>query len=270
MKSASLISHDRTLAWQEDGSGDAVLMLHSGGLSGRQWRKLAELLAPRFRVVVPDLLGYGASDPWPAGEPFHFRQDLAALDLLIRQLDSPIHLVGHSYGGMLALQLLREDASRFGRAALYEPTAFGVLDTVDDADALTNLHDVRLDYTADEAGVDEAWLRAFVDWWNGPRAWAALNEEVRQTFRRSSWKLYQEVVALAADRTTRADFAVIANDVLLLGGSKTPLAERRALERLHDALASSTLHFFAGVGHMAPLTNAAMVNQAITEYFAAA
>lgn len=267
MKSASLLSANRKLAWQEDGSGDAaVLMLHSGGLSGRQWRKLAEFLAPHFRVIVPDLLGYGASDPWPPGEPFQLRQDLDALDALLRDLPTRTHLVGHSYGGMLALQLLRADSSRFARVALYEPTAFGVLDADEDADAIANLHDVRLEYTADTNGADENWLRAFVEWWNGPGAWSALNDDVRQTFRRSSWKLHQEVLALAADRTSRAEYRAIENDVLLLGGSRTPLAERRALERLRDALPHATLHLFDGVGHMAPLTHAAMVNAAIASH----
>jgi pimeloyl-ACP methyl ester carboxylesterase len=60
-----------------------VLLVHSGGFTSRQWRKLAEGLAPRYRVLAPDLLGYGASGPWPDGEPFHFRQDLAFLESLL-------------------------------------------------------------------------------------------------------------------------------------------------------------------------------------------
>ena len=35
-----------------------VLLVHSGGFTSRQWRKLADALAPHFRVLAPDLLGY--------------------------------------------------------------------------------------------------------------------------------------------------------------------------------------------------------------------
>jgi pimeloyl-ACP methyl ester carboxylesterase len=48
------------------GVGDAVRLLHSSGLSGRQWRR-----------IVPDLTGHGQSPPWPAPTPFSFRTDVA-------------------------------------------------------------------------------------------------------------------------------------------------------------------------------------------------
>src|ERR1700687_3926045 len=45
------------------GAGDSVLLLHSSGLSGRQWRRLTpELVRRGMRAVVPDLTGHGASD----------------------------------------------------------------------------------------------------------------------------------------------------------------------------------------------------------------
>lgn len=262
----SLISDGRRMTWQEHGEGEPVLLLHSGGLSGRQWRKLVELLAPRFRLLVPDFFGYGASDPWPVGETFHFRQELAALELLLGNVSSPVHLVGHSYGAMLALQLLRGAPRRYGRAMLFEPTAFGVLDESEDADAFSNLRSVNLAYTPDANGADEEWLRAFVEWWNGRGAWGALSDDVRQTFRRSGWKVYQEVLALGADRTCRDDYRLIDNEVLLLGGTRTPLAERRVLDHLAAALPNATLQLIDGAGHMAPLTHTARVNDAILSH----
>src|SRR5688572_29961491 len=82
-----------------------VVLIHSGGFTSRQWRKLGEALSSRFRVLAPDLLGYGETGAWPEGEPFHFRQDLDFLEALIDADGEPVHLVGHSYGGFLALQL---------------------------------------------------------------------------------------------------------------------------------------------------------------------
>ena len=195
-----------------------ALLIHSGGFTSRQWRKLSELLAPRYRVLAPDLLGYGSSGAWPEGAPFHFRQDL---DLLESLLSEPAHLVGHSYGGFLALQLAlrRPDLVRF--IAVYEPVAFGILDE-DERDAL-NL--VRRDF--DEP---EAWLRAFVEWWNGDGAWERLNEETRASFRAVGWKLFQEVMTLGADTTDGATYATIAAPALILGGALSPWTERRVVE----------------------------------------
>ncbi len=102
-------------------TADPVLLVHSGGFTSRQWRKLAERLAPTHRVLAPDLIGYGASGPWPVGEPFHFRQDVEALAALLAREGAPAHVVGHSYGGFLALQLALAHPASVGSLALDEP-----------------------------------------------------------------------------------------------------------------------------------------------------
>jgi pimeloyl-ACP methyl ester carboxylesterase len=266
----SVSSDGHRLAWQESGEGETVVLLHSGGLSGRQWRRLAESLARHFRVVVPDLLGYGASGAWEAGAPFDFRQDVAALTRMLEQYDGTIHLVAHSYGGLLAMHLLLAQPQRFGRLALYEPVVVSILDPVEDEEALTLLRQVRLTYEpSTPGGVDELWLEKFVEWWNGAGAWQALTPEVQEAFRRSSWKLHYEVISLISDHTTLESFRALPHRVLLLGGELSPLTERRVLSRLSEALPNSTLRLFPGVGHMGPLTHAALVNEAIEQHLRA-
>lgn len=242
---------------------DSVLLIHSGGFTSRQWRKLAETLAPDFRVLAPDLLGYGSREPWPDGEPFHFRQDL---ELLLSLIDRPVHLVGHSYGGFLALQLALARPELVRSIAAFEPVAFGILDEVEDADARVGLSLVKRTWDPDANGVDEAWLTAFVDWWNGPGAWTRLNEETRAAFRSVGWKVFQEVMTLAADRTSRETWATITAPSLFLGGATSPLTERRVVEKLGASLPHARAHFFPEVGHMGPITHASLVNAAIAEH----
>lgn len=240
-----------------------VLLVHSGGFTSRQWRKLAESLAPRHRVLAPDLIGYGATAPWPIGKPFHFRQDVDFLESL---LDGPTHLVGHSYGGFLALQLALRRPDLVRSIAAYEPVAFGILDDVEDADARSALDLVRQTWEPDASGADEAWLSGFVDWWNGDGAWARLAEETRASMRAVGWKVFQEVITLAADRTDRATYATISVPTLILGGENTPLAERRVVEKLGAALPHATARFFPGVGHMGPISHASLINEAIVAH----
>jgi pimeloyl-ACP methyl ester carboxylesterase len=244
-------------------NGESVLLIHSGGFTSRQWRKLAEGLAGEYRVLAPDLLGYGTRGPWPDGEPFHFRQDL---ELLLSLLDSPAHLVGHSYGGFLALQLALARPELVRSLAVFDPVAFGILDEVEDADARAALSLVRRTWEPDASGADEEWLAAFVDWWNGAGAWTRLNDETRAAFRGVGWKLFHEVMTLAADRTDRATYATIAVPALILGGAKSPLTERRVVEKLGAALPRGRAHLFPDVGHMGPITHAPLVNAAIIEH----
>lgn len=236
-----------------------ALLIHSGGFTARQWRKLAQQLAPTHDVLAPDLIGY-SGEPWPPGKPFHFRLDV---ERLAGMLDRPADLVGHSYGGLLALQLALAAPDRVRRLALFEPVAFGVLGEAD-ADARAPLALPK--YQPGTTGIDEHWLETFVDWWNGPGAWAGLAEPTRAAFRAVGWKVSEEVASLIADTTDRARYAQITVPTLLLGGARTPLTERRTLERLAEALPDAQLQLFPGMGHMGPITHADPVNAAIAAH----
>jgi pimeloyl-ACP methyl ester carboxylesterase len=238
-----------------------VLLIHSGGFTSRQWRKLADQLAPRYRVIAPDLIGYG-SEPWPVGKPFHFRDDVAYLE---RMLDEPAHVVGHSYGGLLAMQLAFAAPDRVRSLALYEPVAFGVLDEPGDQPARDSIAQLGA-YQPDAAGVDEAWLAGFVDWWNGQGAWQRLGEDTKRAFRAVGWKVSQEVASLVTDRTDSARYATITVPTLLLGGARSQPAERRVLDKLVALLPSAKLHVFDELGHMGPITHASLVNEAIGDF----
>ena len=228
-----------------------ALLVHSGGFGGRQWRRLGELLAPTHDVQAPDLLGYGAR-PWPVGEPFHFRQDV---EYLAGLLDGPADVVGHSYGGFLALQLALAHPELVDRIAVYDPVAFNVLS----ADELAaGLAGQKPKY---EGAVDEARLQSFVDWWNGPGAWDRLAPPTQAAFRAGGWKLGQEVQSLVADRAS--DYATIQAPALVLGGGLSPVTERRTVERLVEQMPHARLEMFDDLGHMGPLTDADRVNAAI-------
>lgn len=241
-----------------------VILLHSGGFTSRQWRRLRELLAPQFNVFAPDFLGYGSQGQWPDGEPFHFHRDIELIEALVR---GPVHLVGHSYGGLIALQLAIRRPDGVQSIAVYEPVAMGVLRAPEDEDALRALRALRRVWQpGDTNGVDEEWLREFVDWWNGSGAWDRLPEETRGAFRAVGWKLFQEVITLTADTTSRETYATIAAPTLLLTGETSPLTERRVVERLGESLPRATVRSLPGVGHMGPISHAAIVNEAIAAH----
>ena len=180
-----------------------AVLLHSSGMSSRQWNRLAEPLARTHRVIAPDLLGSGASPPWPDGKPFDLMDDVAVIERLIEGVGAPVHLVGHSYGGLLAVTVARRSPASIRSLAVYDPVAFGVLHEINDAEGLADLDRIGRDpvFTDFEKGGNDAWFEAFVDYWNGVGAWRGMTQSGRESFLRVGRKVFYEVASLSRDRT---------------------------------------------------------------------
>jgi len=252
----------------DEGRGDLVLLLHSGGMSSRQWRKLIAKLSPRYRVIAPDFLGSGSNPPWPEGEPFTFTQDVDAVRALLVDAGGPAHVVGHSYGGLIALKVALAVPDHVRSLALYDPVAFGVLYGPADEEGLADLARAEKNpvFRDPARGGSEAWLTAFVDYWNGDGAWRAMPEASRQSFLRVGRKVFMEVATLTDDRTPAAAYARIDVPALFLIGEHSPAAARRLSKILADALPRGSLREIAGQGHMGPILAADAVNDLIAAH----
>jgi pimeloyl-ACP methyl ester carboxylesterase len=251
-------------------NGSPVVMLHSGGMSGRQWRRLADKLLAEHRVVAPDFLGSGDNPPWPEGAPFEFRQDVEAVRAVLDTLTVPYHLVGHSYGGLVAATIARQRPEAVRSIALYDPVCFGVLHDPPDDAGLADLARASEDpvFLDDARGGSAEWFEAFVDYWNGAGAWKAMPPPAQAGFLKVGRKVYAEVRSLVADRTTAAEYAVIRAPALLLTGERSPAAAGRVVARLASAMPSAKIIAVMGAGHMGPLTHGVEVNDAIASHIA--
>jgi len=93
-----------TLAYRDEGSGPAVVLLHGWPDTGAVFDEVAErFVASGYRVVVPDLRGCGKSDKPEATEQYAMAALVSDVVAIVRDAsDQPVHLVGHDWGANLA------------------------------------------------------------------------------------------------------------------------------------------------------------------------
>ncbi len=238
----------------DSGTGpDTVVLVHSSGMSAVQWLRHVAVLSRRHRVLAPNLLGYGKSPAWnPALGPA-VDQDVAALTELGATLFGDVHLVGHSYGGALALRLARAHPGRFRSLTVFEPILFGVLDPTRDAEAFHTLERAGLERLA--PGSPE-WMVAFVELWSGPGNFHKMSAQLRDVFLAAAEKVAGEVQSLVADQTPPAAYRALTLPVTAAYGADTPLLGSAMTRHLAEALPNASLKVIAGAGHMAPVTRA--------------
>lgn len=157
--------------FREAGSGPAVVCLHCSASTSGQWRPLMDLLADRYHVIAPDLYGSGKTPLWPAERPMWLDDQIALLEPAFERAGDAFHLVGHSYGGAIALKAALRFATKLKSLVLYEPVLFSVLlADAPQSEAAREIMDVR-DDTAHLG--PEAVAERFIDYWMGAGTWAA-------------------------------------------------------------------------------------------------
>lgn len=243
-------------------TGEMVLALHCSGGTGRQWRTLAEHVGQHRIGRFPDLLGTPSAGHWTGRLPFSLAVEALPSLAAIDGHDGPLHLVGHSYGGGLALHVAAMRPERISSLTLYEPAAFHVLRHAgaQGASALEEIAAVaRRIREAWESGAEARAARAFVDYWSGDGAWKAMSDELRERVLAYMPKAAHDFDALIEEPTPLQAYRSFPFPVLILHGDRSPGPAILVAKVLASVIGSAITGELRGLGHMGPVTDAERV-----------
>ncbi|HEX4891972.1 MAG TPA: alpha/beta hydrolase [Hyphomicrobiaceae bacterium] len=238
-----------------------VIALHCSGSGGRQWRALADALGDICDVSAPEHYGCESVGPWSGEHPFTLADEAARSISLIDEVAGKVHLVGHSYGGAVALHVALARPHRIASIGLYEPSAFHLL--------AASGH--RFEAYAEISAVARAAARgvvtgnyhgaaaAFIDYWGGEGAWNALRPAIRDALVRWIPKAPLDFHALMSEPTPPEAYGRLGCPVLILRGEQAPRPTREITEILGHLLPAARQGVISGAGHMGPITHAEQV-----------
>jgi pimeloyl-ACP methyl ester carboxylesterase len=256
----AILVNGSAIAFSDTGSGPAAILLHSSAGSRAQWRALTETLSGRRRVIAPDLRGYGESGARP-GDP-DLADEAAVVGALAARAGGRIDLVGHSYGGAVALRFALEQPDLVRSLTLLEPVAFHLLrqDWAGGDWLLAEVQAIAAAVLRDRYG---SGMSRFVDYWNGSGTWASLPEDKRSDLPRLAATVADNFAATMAEAIPLEPYRRIQAPVLILRGANSPAPARRIAALLGSILPNARMRTVPGAGHMLPLTHRDLVNDEI-------
>jgi pimeloyl-ACP methyl ester carboxylesterase len=251
-------------SFREAGSGPGVVCLHSNASSSGQWRALMDLLAPKFHVIAADSYAAGKSPTRPPNTML--KDEVALLEPVFARAGDPFALVGHSYGGAVALVAAVTYPERVRAIALYEPTLFALVerDTPRDVDGIRNTVVTAVGHL--KKGDKAAAARTFIDFWMEPGAFDRMPERNRDAIAAAGVDVDEWRKALFGEPTPLEAYSRLESPVLLMVGKQSPLSSRAVARVLARALPRVELVELEGCGHMAPVTHPERVNGAIARF----
>ena len=235
-----------------------VLLLHGLGVGGSIWQSFARRLLPHLAAVAPDLRGHGQSDAPDAGyAPTDYANDL--LEVVAAELQSPVPVVGHSLGALVALAMAELRPDLLSWLVLLDPP----LDPGLPNSEVPSVYRLR----HAPPGELEAYLLG-----RNPGGGPLLAQSLAKLFRQASDAAFEAMLdpddrhGRAPAISTRA--ARITLPVLVLqadpdhGGVLGDAAARQFVDRLSNG----TLHKIAGATHALHASHPAEVARAILDF----
>jgi len=250
------------------GPRPTVICLHSSGGSGMQWKEFADQMQRDFHVLAPDFYGHGTAPAWPGIPADIVAADAARIGTLVADTRGDVHLVGHSYGGAIALRVALRHPASVASVAVYEPVAMRVLSDFNPQHRATAevAEIARAIRSALNGGDLERAAQRFVDFWSGPGRWARIAPERQAAIAQTMPVIHAHFVSLKDDVARLRDYAALNVPVLYLTGRDTRLSTRRIAELLESALPEVELEVLSGMGHLGPITHADVVAGRIAEF----
>ena len=244
-----------------------IVLLHSSASSARQWDRLAEMLTPQFRVHAIELHGHGEQAGWRGDAPMSLA-DEAALAVPVLEEAGAVHVVGHSYGGAVALKLATMYPQAVRSVAVYEPVLFRFLldDNVHHSAAqavVAVAHSMREQLAA---GHNHSAAQIFINYWSGAGAWDSLPDSKQAPIAARMGAVVQHFDALFHEPLSRAQLRLLRMPTLFISGAKTVPVARALVEFLRVTLPWAKHEVLPAMGHMGPITHAAQVNQRLVEF----
>ena len=193
----------------EAGSGPDVVLIHSSVAGARQWTSLMAAISDKFHLVAINLFGYGATKAWPNSKVQTLEDQARLVEPFLPDDGGKVSVVGHSYGGSVAMKAAALFKDRVDRLVLIEPNPFYLLMQHGRNGAFeeaTNLRDI-----IKRSGADDTWpiaAEVFANYWTGQGSWDAMPEERRAKFAKALVPNFHEWDGVMNEETPLSDWEV--------------------------------------------------------------
>jgi pimeloyl-ACP methyl ester carboxylesterase len=252
--------------YDETGSGPTVVLVPGSCSTGAAFRPMMAAWNGRFRCVTTSLLGYGGTAERRTPKAPSIEPEAEAIEAVIRRAGGPVHLVGHSFGGSVALAVAQRKQVPVASLSIIEAPLPPLLRHLGEDEHYASFRRMTDTYfAAFERGEPEA-VAEMIDFYGGAGTFASWPSRLRAYAVETAHVNILDWACGYSFPESVAQLADVDVPTFVLFGSASPRAVQRANELLADRLPRSDRLLVAGAAHFMIATHAAEVAEAVARH----
>jgi pimeloyl-ACP methyl ester carboxylesterase len=258
------------LTYVEAGNGPPVVLVHGSLGDYRTWTGEMDTFATKYHVIAYSLRHHYPNNQWTDGQPYSVQVHLADLVALLQTLNlGSVHLVGHSYGGQIAVLLAKDHPDLLRTLVLAEASLGGMI--AGNEEAKPQLAQVGATMKAAQSlvqnGQSEQAAVTFFDFVNEPSGgFKGMPEFYQNGIRQNASTIKPMLASPPPPSFTCEDAKNITMPALLIEGELTQKYRKMVNAELRRCLPNATVVTVPGAAHPLEMINPKGFNEAVLQF----
>ncbi|MCZ8291911.1 MAG: alpha/beta hydrolase [Hylemonella sp.] len=235
--------------YTESGHGPTVLFVPGSYSTPAAWKPIQRMLPPQWRFVATSLCGYGQTAETRRAGDADMSHELRVLEAVARRVPGPVHLVGHSFGGTVALAGALSGRIEVASLALFEANPLALLHHHGHADLHAATRRMSHAFEQAVAYAEHDAPGRIIDFWGGTGSFAAMPPAVQDYCRQSAAANVLDWRTDFGYDFSGADLARLTMPMLLVRGEQANPAMVAMTQALAAHLPQARAAVVAGASH---------------------
>jgi len=239
----------RAIDITDTGEGPPLLFVPGSYSTVSAWRPIQRLLRPGFRLVTTSLCGYGRSSDTRTGQDPAMRHEVQIVEALARHIGEPVHLVGHSFGGTVALAAALSGSVPVASLSFFEANPINLVRGYGDGELYRSTLRMSQDFEAAVHQGEPDAAGRIIDFWGGAGVFAGMPDAVKAYCRETAGVNVLDWRCAFGFDIAPQNCASLEVPVMVVRGELANDTMKAITEVLHGALPSSRTAVVDGAGH---------------------
>jgi pimeloyl-ACP methyl ester carboxylesterase len=252
--------------YEVSGDGPTIVFVPGSCSTGAAWRPVMTALGIRFRCVTTSLLGYGRTAERRTPSDPSISHEVDVLETVIHEAGGPVHLVGHSFGGLVAIAVALRNRVPLASLAVLEAPAAELLRDSGERQQYWAFREMTDDYFAAFANGNTEAIATMIDFYGGVGCFASWPSRVRAYAVEKTAVNILDWVSAYQFPLSGAALRSIDVPVLVLWGEASHPAVQRANALLSKFIIQAVSAEIEGAAHFMIATHANQVSRFIAHH----